>query len=73
MGAIQQYGGAQPGDRTMLDALAPALVAYKAALTTGVVIEHVWRHCNVWELRLGSAMTMMIKIVPFCYSHSIAA
>lgn len=40
IGAIQQHGGAQPGDRTMLDALAPALVAYKAALSTGAAIRN---------------------------------
>ena len=33
--AIQHYGGARPGSRTMLDALAPATAALKHSLTQG--------------------------------------
>lgn len=36
--AIQHYGGARPGDRTMLDALAPATAALKKALTQGAAV-----------------------------------
>ncbi len=28
--AIRHYGGAKPGDRTMLDALAPAIESFRA-------------------------------------------
>ena len=35
LAAIQQYGGAKPGDRTMLDALAPATDALKRSLQRG--------------------------------------
>lgn len=33
--AVTQLGGAKPGDRTMVDALAPALAAWEAALESG--------------------------------------
>lgn len=35
LAAIQQYGGAKPGDRTMLDALAPAINSYQSKLSSG--------------------------------------
>lgn len=35
LAAIQHYGGAKPGDRTMLDALAPAIMTYQDKLSTG--------------------------------------
>ena len=35
LAAIQQYGGAKPGDRTMLDALAPAITTFRDKLSTG--------------------------------------
>lgn len=35
LAAIQQYGGAKPGDRTMLDALAPAINSYQSKLSLG--------------------------------------
>lgn len=36
LGRMQHYGGAQPGDRTMIDALAPAIGALKAGQGLGV-------------------------------------
>lgn len=35
LGAIQHYGGAKPGDRTMLDALAPAITAFQSKNSSG--------------------------------------
>ena len=35
LAAIQRYGGAKPGDRTMLDALTPAVSLYQQKLCDG--------------------------------------
>lgn len=35
MDAIQHYGGAKPGDRTMLDALAPAITTFQSKSKSG--------------------------------------
>ncbi|MGH0348878.1 dihydroxyacetone kinase family protein [Sinorhizobium meliloti] len=41
--AISELGGAQPGDRTMVDALRPAADALKAGLDSGKPLEEAWR------------------------------
>ncbi|AFL50465.1 ATP-dependent dihydroxyacetone kinase [Sinorhizobium fredii] len=41
--AISELGGAQPGDRTMVDALRPAADALKAGLASGKSPEEAWR------------------------------
>ncbi|GLU31959.1 dihydroxyacetone kinase [Trinickia caryophylli] len=40
--AIQELGGARVGDRTMLDALVPAIDAFEAALRAGFVPREAW-------------------------------
>ncbi len=35
LAAIQHYGGAKPGNRTMLDALAPAIKTFQAKIGSG--------------------------------------
>ena len=39
---ISELGGAKPGDRTMLDALHPAVVAFKAGLARNVPVAEAW-------------------------------
>lgn len=34
--AIQHYGGAKPGDRTMLDALSPAIDTFRSQSQSGI-------------------------------------
>lgn len=48
LAAIQQYGGAKRGDRTMLDALAPATDALKTSLQQGKQWSHTCsdNHCG---------------------------
>jgi dihydroxyacetone kinase len=40
--AISEMGGAKPGDRTMLDALYPAVEAFQAALDHGATASDAW-------------------------------
>jgi len=40
--AVGELGGAKPGDRTMVDALAPALAAWNAARSEGRVVAEAW-------------------------------
>ncbi|MGE0415508.1 MAG: dihydroxyacetone kinase family protein [Acetobacteraceae bacterium] len=42
--AIAELGGAQPGDRTMLDALQPAAAAFRQALAAGRDARAAWNH-----------------------------
>ena len=41
--AIEQRGGAKPGDRTMLDALRPAADAFRTAIAAGQGPAAAWR------------------------------
>ena len=41
--AITELGGAQPGDRTMVDALRPAADAFAAATATGAALGPAWQ------------------------------
>ena len=40
--AVGELGGARPGDRTMVDALAPALAAWNAARSEGRAVAEAW-------------------------------
>ena len=42
--AIVELGGAAPGDKTLLDALAPFSEALSAAIEDGLTIDTAWRH-----------------------------
>lgn len=44
LAAIQHYGGAKPGDRTMLDALAPAIETFRAKSRSGHHRTHAFRN-----------------------------
>lgn len=54
--AISELGGARPGDRTMLDALAPAAAAFRAALDAGHAPATIWA-AGVQAAREGAAAT----------------
>ena len=49
--AVSELGGAKPGDRTMLDALHPAVAAFKEALERGATAADAWAAC----VRAGEA------------------
>jgi len=43
--AVSELGGAQPGDRTMVDALRPAADAFAAAVNAGKPMAEAWSDC----------------------------
>ena len=49
LAAIQRYGGAKPGDRTMLDALTPAVSLYQQKLSDGECSYKGCTPCDVVE------------------------
>jgi len=59
LAGIQQLGAAAPGDKTMVDALAPAVDAYQAVVKTGGTLAQATRaaaDAAVWGLRASVAM-----------------
>jgi dihydroxyacetone kinase len=40
--AVTELGGAEPGDRTMVDALRPAADAFAQAVRAGLPVDEVW-------------------------------
>jgi ATP-dependent dihydroxyacetone kinase len=54
--AIAELGGAKPGDRTMIDALHPAAIAFAAALAAGRSADEAW-HEAVAAAQAGVAAT----------------
>ena len=58
--AIGALGGAKPGDRTMLDALQPAVDAFAAAVHTGVAPAEAWRQA-VAAAEGGAAATATMR------------
>ncbi len=59
LAGIQQLGAAAPGDKTMVDALAPAVDAYQAVVKTGGNLAEATRaaaDAAVWGLRASVAM-----------------
>ncbi len=57
---IAEMGGARPGDRTMLDALHPAVAAFKAALAGGASVAEAWAAC-VEAAERGAADTAQMQ------------
>lgn len=58
--AIAALGGAKRGDRTMLDALYPAVDALKAALQRGMPVAEAWLQCVV-AAEEGAAATATMR------------
>jgi dihydroxyacetone kinase len=58
--AISELGGARPGDRTMLDALAPAADAFSAAIGSGQSAGEALR-AAAEAARIGAAATASLK------------
>jgi dihydroxyacetone kinase len=58
--AIGALGGAKPGDRTMLDALQPAVDAFAAAVHAGVAPAEAWRQA-VAAAEGGAAATATMR------------
>ncbi|MFO1033285.1 MAG: dihydroxyacetone kinase family protein [Hyphomicrobiales bacterium] len=57
---ISELGGAKPGDRTMVDALAPAAAAFEKAVTSGVALPEAWSKA-VQAARAGAEATTKMK------------
>ena len=64
--ALQHYGGAKPGDRTMLDALVPAINTFQAKLGSGVAF--VCTPCVSMVLSLG--YTLHVHVVAGAVTES---
>ncbi len=60
VGAITALGGAKPGDRTMVDALAPAAEAFAAALDAGQPAGGAWRQA-VRAAEVGTEATATMR------------
>jgi ATP-dependent dihydroxyacetone kinase len=60
VGAIAALGGAKPGDRTMLDALAPAAAAMTAEAGRGAGLAEAWRSA-VAAAEQGTAATATMR------------
>ena len=58
--AVAELGGAKPGDRTMLDALFPAVTAFKEALAANAPIAAAWTAC-VRAAEQGTAATAQMR------------
>ncbi|WP_428485713.1 dihydroxyacetone kinase family protein [Rhodopila sp.] len=58
--AVAELGGARPGDRTMLDALYPAVAAFKAALGRQADVAAAWADC-VQAAEAGAAATARMR------------
>jgi dihydroxyacetone kinase len=58
--AVADLGGAKRGDRTMLDALHPAVDALKAGLQRGVLVAEAWLQC-VLAAEEGAAATAAMR------------
>jgi dihydroxyacetone kinase-like protein len=59
LAGVQQLGAATPGDKTMVDALAPAVDAYQAVVRTGGTLAEATRSAAdaaLWGLRASVAM-----------------
>ena len=57
---VSELGGAKPGDRTMLDALFPAVEAFKEALARNAPIAAAWAAC-VRAAEQGTAATAQMQ------------
>ncbi len=58
--AVSELGGAKPGDRTMLDALYPAVAAFKDALARGATATDAWAAC-VQAAEAGAVATAQMR------------
>jgi dihydroxyacetone kinase len=58
--AVSEIGGAKPGFRTMVDALQPAVEAWKAARAAGLSASSAWEEA-VMAAELGAASTAKMK------------
>ena len=57
---VAELGGAGPGDRTMLDALLPAVAAFQAGLAAGAAPGEAWAAC-VQAAQRGAAATAAMQ------------
>ena len=57
---VAELGGARPGDRTMLDALDPAVAAFRAALARQAPVAEAWAAC-VRAAEQGAAATAAMQ------------
>ncbi len=58
--SVAELGGAEPGDRTMLDALAPASAAFEAAVRAGASLPEAWSRA-VAAAEAGAAATAAMR------------
>ena len=58
--AVAGLGGAKPGDRTMLDALYPAVEALRTATAQGASVAEAWARC-VEAAETGAAATAQMR------------
>ncbi len=58
--AVSDLGGARPGDRTMVDALAPAAKAFADSVASGAPVEAAWRNA-VASAAAGAEATQSMK------------
>jgi len=58
--AVMELGAAEPGDKTMVDALSPAVDALKAALRAGVPLEEALEKAQVAALEGAQQTTPML-------------
>ena len=68
--AIQRYGGAKPGDRTMLDALTPAVNSFQQELSGGECSHKGCTPCDVVRTQLPF---IKVKLLLICYILTICA
>jgi len=64
LAAIQRYGGAKPGDRTMLDALTPAVNSFQQELSDGECSHKGCTPCDVVRTQLPF---IKMKLILICY------